>query len=166
MPTPRRPHVTSPDEVRFIRNGDVLVVEYADSNVGTTHFRVGRETLAALSDDELLPYWNDFLRAQKEHRESLDYVAREIPLGKPQVRYSPESNQWVPRGHVLRCVWGEYHEDEPEEPCVMIDGRDFTLAEFGKMLTTFAGWGMRIEFVDYDELHERPQLKVQDAGEE
>ena len=33
------------------------------------------------------------------------------------------------------------------------------------MLTTYAGWGMRIEFVPDDELHERPKLKIQDPDE-
>ena len=45
-----------------------------------------------------------------------------------------------------------------------IDGRDFTLAEFMKMVGTFGGWGMRIEFVPDDELHRRPRLKVRDPG--
>jgi hypothetical protein len=33
---------------------------------------------------------------------------------------------------------------------VEIDDREFTLEEFGKMLVTYAGWGMRIEFVPDD----------------
>jgi hypothetical protein len=34
------------------------------------------------------------------------------------------------------------------------------------MLTTYSGWGMRIEFVDDDRVHHRPALQVRepDAG--
>ena len=46
-----------------------------------------------------------------------------------------------------------------DEPFVSIDGRDFT-SEFMTMVGTFGGWGMRIEFVPDDELHQRPRLKV------
>lgn len=165
MPMPRRPHVASPDEVRFTRDGDYLIVEYADPGVATTHLKVGSEKLATMKDDEVLDYWNDLQQMDEEWRRTVDYVAREIPLGKPQVKYHKDADQWVPRGHVLRCVWTEYLEDRPDEPCVTIDNRDFTLGEFTRMLNTFAGWGMRIEFVPDDELHERPKLRVKDGEE-
>jgi hypothetical protein len=89
-------------------------------------------------------------------------------LGKPQVKYYAKGNQWVPRGDVLRC---ELLTDaacpvDLEEPFVAIDDRDFTLAEFVKMVGTFGGWGMRIEFVPDDELHERPQIEVRDPPDE
>jgi hypothetical protein len=35
-----------------------------------------------------------------------------------------------------------------------------SLEEFGRMLMTHAGWGMRIEFGPDDELHRRPTLEV------
>jgi len=165
MPKPRRPHVASPDEVRFTRSGDTLIVEYSDPRIATTYLKIGAEKLASLKDEDLLPHWNEFCQADEDYRQSVEYVAREIPLGRPQVKYHGYSDQWVPRGDVLRCVMGEYFDDEPDEPCITIDDRDFTLREFGRMLTTFAGWGMRIEFVPDDELHERPDLKVEDGDE-
>jgi hypothetical protein len=81
-----------------------------------------------------------------------------------QVRYFEEGDQWVPRGSVLRCdlLTDAACEVDLEEPFVCIDGRDFTLAEFVKMVGTFGGWGMRIEFVPDDELHERPELEVRE----
>jgi hypothetical protein len=36
------------------------------------------------------------------------------------------------------------------------------LEQFGKLLTTYAGWGMRIEFVPEDEVHRRPALEVRE----
>ncbi len=41
-----------------------------------------------------------------------------------------------------------------------IDGRDFTLGEFMMTVGPFGGWGMRIEFVPDDELHDRPKVRV------
>lgn len=43
MPMPRRPHVASPDEIRITREGDAAIIEYADSNVATTNFVIGKK---------------------------------------------------------------------------------------------------------------------------
>ena len=67
---------------------------------------------------------------------SYHHVAVEIPEGKPQLRYFREADQWAPRGHVLRCLVSE----AGGEAVIEIDGRDFSAGEFGRMLTTFAGW--------------------------
>ena len=34
--------------------------------------------------------------------------------------------------------------------------------EFGTMLCTYAGWGMRIEFTPEDDVHRRPRLEVRE----
>lgn len=85
-------------------------------------------------------------------------------MGKPQVEYYERGNQWVPRGHVLRCQIMSDAAIPPsvDEPFVPIDGRNYTLGEFMTMVGTFGSWGMRIEFVPADELHMRPRLKVRD----
>jgi hypothetical protein len=94
----------------------------------------------------------------------LSYTATEVPAGKPQLELFEEGNQWVPRGHVLRCELLSDAAIEPDlnEPFVSIDGRDFTLGEFMRIVGSFGGWGMRIEFVPNDELYERPKLTVHD----
>jgi hypothetical protein len=164
MPLKKPPFVATPDQVRITRDGDDAIIEYADESVATTLLKVGAEKLAAMSDEELLDFWNELLTAQEEHRDTLSYTATEIPAGKPQVRFHEEADQWVPRGHVLRCeiMTDAAIEPDLEEPFVSIDGRDFTVAEFVKMVGTFGGWGMRIEFVPDDELHVRPKVKVRE----
>jgi hypothetical protein len=166
MPLPKRPFVASADQIRITRKGDDAIFEYADESVSTTYVRFGKEQLAAMTDEELLDWWNDGLRARDEHRENLEYVATEIPLGKPQVEYFEQGHQWTPRGHVLRCqiLSDAGVQADVDEPFVAIDGRDFTLGEFMTLVGTFGGWGMRIEFVPEDELHERPTVKVRDPG--
>jgi hypothetical protein len=164
MPLKKRPYVASADQVRITRKGDYADIEYADDTVATTHLKMGADTLASMTDEGLLDFWNDHIEAREDHRQSLSYTATEIPVGKPQVQFFEEANQWTPRGDVLRCQILSDAAIPPEldEPFVSIDGRDFTLGEFMTMVGTFGGWGMRIEFVPDDELHQRPKVKVRE----
>ncbi len=168
MPKPKRPHVASPDEIRFTRNGDEVIVEYADPTIAVTHLRMEEKKIAGMTDEQLLAYWNEHVQSLDEYMRDYEYVAVEVPVGKPQVRYFEDGDQWVPRGSVLRC---ELLSDSGssiglDDPFLTIDGRDFTLAEFVKMVGTFGGWGMRIEFVPDDELHERPEVEVGEPEQE
>ena len=46
---------------------------------------------------------------------------------------------------MLRCI---IDDSGPEgEVIIHIDDKELSLAEFGRMLTVHAGWGMRIAFV-------------------
>lgn len=167
MPIPRRPHVASPDEVRISRDGDAAIIEYADPDVATTHLTVGKAKLDKMTDAEILQVWNEHLQARDEFMAGYEHVCVEIPLGKPQVKYEELSDQWVPRGHVLRTrVLGAMDDEDLDEQFVTIDNRDFTIREFVRMVSTFGGWGMRIAFVPDDELHEEPVIEVREPTEE
>lgn len=164
----RPPHVASPDEVRITRDGDTAIFEYADSGVATTHLVMEAGRLAKMSDLELLAYWNERIAATDEFiRTQGRSTLTEIPVGRPQVEYFERGDQWVPRGHVVRTVILNDAGTEPslDEPFVCIDGRDFTLGEFFKMVGTFGGWGMRIAFVGDDATHEQPKIKVREPDE-
>jgi hypothetical protein len=50
------------------------------------------------------------------------------------------------------------------EVTVTRDG-DFARIEFGKLLTTYEGWGMRIEFVPQEEVHRRPVVEIREPTE-
>jgi hypothetical protein len=91
----------------------------------------------------------DELRATTEH------VAREIPVGRPQVEYSERCDQWVPRGDVVRCIVTCHNGHAGVE----IDGREFTMEEFCRMLLTHEGWGMRLVFVDEEHVDEEPAIE-------
>lgn len=59
-----------------------------------------------------------------------------------------------------RCV---VHDGGPDgEPIVDIDEHELSWTEFGQLLTTHAGWGMRLVFVPDDELHEKPRINVRE----
>ncbi len=66
------------------------------------------------------------------------------------------------RGDVLRCqiVTDAAIPVQLDESVVAIDGRDFSVAEFIRLLGGHGGGGMRIVFVPEDELHERPRIRI------
>ncbi|MBN1548765.1 MAG: hypothetical protein JW902_19095 [Syntrophaceae bacterium] len=54
------------------------------------------------------------------------------------------------------------HDEEGRRAVIEIDNSVFSLEEFGTMLTTFSGWGMRIVFVPEDELAKQPDIVIKD----
>jgi hypothetical protein len=60
---------------------------------------------------------------------------------------------------------GVIHDEEGRRAVIEIDDKEFTLEEFGTMLTTFSGWGMRIVFVPEDELAKQPDIVIKDPQE-
>ena len=82
----------------------------------------------------------------------------EQPPGEPQIDYHEKSDQWSPRGEVLRCIIGSGGQNG--EVTIHIDDRELSLREFGRLLSVFAGWGMRTAFVPEEFLTENPKVKV------
>ncbi len=93
MPPPKRPFLASPEQVRITRDGDDAIIEYADSQIAATHLKMGAERLAAMSDADVLAFWNEHIQASQALRNSQDYVATEIPVGQPQVEYFEPGDQ-------------------------------------------------------------------------
>ncbi len=158
----KKPRAATLEEVHISRQGTSAIIEFRDPAWATTHLALGHDT-AQLADQEILDRYNETIEARDRWTASLDYVAHEIPEGTPQVKYVARSDQWVPRGEVLRCVISDGGPDG--EATVWIDNREFSLAEFGRMLTTFAGWGMRICFVLEHEVNEQPKIMLMDEAE-
>lgn len=69
-----------------------------------------------------------------------------------QIYHCGATDQWTPRGKALRCLLGD---NEEGQLVVAIDNHELSLAEFGRLLATCAGWGMRIEFSDQKEIAPR-----------
>ncbi len=162
MPKPRkrlkRPYITNQSEVIITRNGEYADITYRDPTVGGVSLKLG-SVISLMSDEEILDRHNQILLAREQAIANYIHEAVEIPLGKPQVEYSEPCDQWVPRGDVLRCV---IHDEDGRRAVIEIDDREFTLEEFGAMLTTFSGWGMRIVFVPEDELTMQPDIVIKD----
>jgi hypothetical protein len=67
----------------------------------------------------------------------------------------------ISRGRVLRCL---VQDDEHGQLVVRVDGQALRLKQFGKLLTSYEGWGMRIEFVPEQEVHRRPILEIREPN--
>ena len=154
----KKPRPASPDQVRITREGETAVIEYADPSIRVVNLQVG-PSLAAMTDAEVLELFNDMLEAQAEIAAGVDPTLTEIPRGVPQIEYSERSNQWVPRGHVLRC---HIEDDEEGLPIIHVDDVELDLEAFGRMLLTFCGFGMRIAFVDEEDVNEEPEIVVRE----
>lgn len=87
----------------------------------------------------------------------------EVPEGRPQIRYSERCDQWASRGDVLRC---SIEDDSAGEVVVWIDDEPLSLSEFGRLLRTYAGWGMRIVFVPEKDLGKTPTIEVREPEED
>ena len=152
----KRPRTASPDQVRISREGETAVIEYADPSVQVVNLQVG-PSLAAMTDAQVLELFNDMLEAQAEIAAGVDPTLTEIPPGLPQIEFSEWSDQWVPRGHVLRC---HIVDDEEGRPVIHVDDVELDLEAFGRMLLTFCGFGMRIAFVDEEDVNDEPEIVV------
>jgi hypothetical protein len=161
MPRLGKPYPVTFDQVRITREGETATVEYIDGQISTVSLRIGPE-LAEMSDQQILDQHNQMLQAQRALADSIDWTAVEVPPGSPQVDYFEDGEQWVPMGGVLRCL---INDDEHGHAIIEIDGREFTMEAFSRLLATYAGWGMRITFVPEDEVEQQPTIEVRKPGD-
>lgn len=154
-----RPLVFNLQEITITRAGESAIIRYKDPAYASTHLTIGPE-VEAMTDHEIMDLYNATLKAQAELAMT-PWIATEIPLGSPQIEYSEVCNQWTARGHVLRCLIDDTEEGE-REPVIDVDGKMLTWQEFGSIIVSFAGWGMRIEFTPEDEIHRRPKVTVRE----
>ena len=155
----RRPSSVSPDEVHITREEHTALIEHADRSTPTTHLTLGPR-ISEMSDEEILAEYNLVLAHHAEAIDSHDNVCREVPLGRPQITWDERCQHWVALSDVLRCV---IEDGGPEDSRVTlrIDDRELTLAEFGRLLETHAGWGMRITFVPEEYLADPPEIEIE-----
>jgi hypothetical protein len=154
----KKPYQTTLDEVTIKRDGETAIITSRDPDVVTTHFKIG-SNLERMTDGQILDLFNQTIEAMDKLAGAYEHVAIEIPPGQPQIEYFAEGDQWTPRGDVLRCiVMGDGLDDD--DVFVFIDEKELTLKEFGKLLSTYSGWGMRITFVPEDELEKEPMIEI------
>jgi hypothetical protein len=158
---PKRPYIAKMDEVLITRQGETAVIEYKEPNVGGTNLVLGPK-IHDMSDEDILKCHNDCIDAQLEFMRNYKYVATEIPPGKSQVKYFSPGGYWTMRGDVLRG----YISSQNGETSILVDDKEFTLQEFGKLLSCFEGWGMRIIMVPEDETHQSPPIEVKEPEDD
>jgi hypothetical protein len=158
----RRPHIATLDEVTITRDGEIAIIEYKEPEIAVVHLTIGKE-IHQMTEEDILNCHNRCIQAQLESMRNYKYVATEIPPGKPQVEYSKGACYWIPRGDVLRCQvsWSNNHGT-----AILIDDQEFSMTEFGKMLSTYEGWGLRVIFVPEDETYKSPPIEIKDPNED
>lgn len=157
----KRPHIAKLDEVTITRNGETSIIEYKEKGIWDTNLTIGPE-IYSMSDEDILECHNDCIYAQLESIKNYKHIAVEIPSNKPQIKYFVPGGYWIACGDVLRCTIG----CNDDGTTVSIDDKEFNMDEFGKLLSTFEGWGMRITIVPEDEIHKIPTVEVKDPDEE
>lgn len=155
----KKPYIATLDQVRISRQGESGIIEYNEPNIFTTHLIIGPQ-VNMMSDQEILDKHNQILQAQQQLAAEYEHIAFKIPVGRPQMEFSKTCQQWAPRGDVLRC---EIDDSGPDgEAVIYIDDQELSWVEFGRLLTTHTGWGMRIVFVPDDRVNEEPEIIVLD----
>jgi hypothetical protein len=106
------------------------------------------------------------MRLKRPYVASLDQVriSREDGEAVIEIEYFDQGDQWTPRGDVLRCMISD--GDPDNEPMIHIDDRDLSWKAFGRLLTTYAGWGMRVIFVPEDQTQVEPIIKVREPRQD
>lgn len=141
-------YIAVSNEVTVTRDGDCARIEYREAGIPLTNLEIGPE-IAQMSDTEIV----------EVHYEGLRNEAKQVAAGSAQIEYFARCDQWVPRSCVLRCL---IQAAQHGEISVKIDEQNLRLKQFGKLLSAYEGWGMRIEFVVADEVHHRPVLEVRE----
>lgn len=156
----RRPVVTSLDEAWVEKEEPFVYIHYRDPRIRSVRIDVG-SGVEEMADVDIIALHNRMIEAGQEMREGIRYTAVEVPEGEPQIEYHAPSDQWTFRGDVLRCEIGS---SELDSPIFYIDDHELTLREFGRMMTVYSGWGVRIIIVPDDELTGEPEIIVADPG--
>ena len=157
---PNKPKVATLDEVSITRDGEYAYIEFLDKTIGSVSLKIG-QNITSMSDSDILALHNSLLNRMYEFRKQSEYIAAEVPPGKPQIRYESRSDQWVPEGDVLRCLIED--EGTEFETTIRIDDHELSLEEFGRLLLVYNGWGMRIVFVPDDEIDKTPKIEMKSA---
>jgi hypothetical protein len=148
--------------VHISRDGEYAIIEHADTAYGTTRLLLG-PMLQNMSDAEVLEAFNEVIAAQDASVADPANRPVEIPRGRPQIEWLEDLQQWSARGHVLKC---EVSDDEDGNLVVHVDDKELDAEAFLQLIKPFAGWGMRITFMDESQIHEEPEVIIRDPDDE
>jgi hypothetical protein len=150
----KKPMRVSIDQVRITREGNDALIDHADESLSGARIT----GIASMTDAEVVETYNQILDSQWALLKAWDKKVVEEPPGEKQIDYHENSDQWVPRGDVLRCI---IDDGGPNGVVIIsIDDQELSLREFGRLLSVHAGWGMRIAFVPEEFVTENPTVKI------
>jgi hypothetical protein len=155
----RKPVRALIDQVRITRDGNDATIEYADPEISDTRLTIGPQ-IKTMTDRDIVDVFNGIMDAQERLLRGWNKTVVEVQPGKQQIEYHEDSDQWVPRSDVLRCIIDDGGPDG--EVTIYIDKEELSLKEFGRLLRVHAGWGMRIAFVPEEYITENPKIEIGD----
>jgi hypothetical protein len=157
---PKRPYIATLDRVRITRDAHGAVIDYAEENVSAVQLLISTGDVTTMTDEEILAVHNRSIAAQEASMASSEWIALEVPPGTSQVKRDRRSGRLVPRGDVLRCHITDGGVAQGDPVAIYIDEEEYSLHEFGEILSMYAGWGMRVVFVPDFEVHDEPVIEV------
>lgn len=157
----RRPTYSTIDQVHISRDGEYAIITHADNAYGTVHLRLGHQ-IEAMTNLEILEVFNDIIAAQEASIADPANRPVEIPPGRPQIEWLDREQVWLMRGHVLKCV---ISDDEDGNLIFYVDDHELDAEAFLRLIRPFAGWGMRITFVDESQIHDEVEVIVRDPDD-
>jgi hypothetical protein len=128
VPRKQRPFVATPDEVTITRDGDFAIIRYADETIETTQYRIGRDSLQRMTDEDILSLWNAGLSTNQEEA----------------ARSRRDMSTLLQGGSTLMCVIESY-PSAPNQPFIQVGGRAYTAMELAHLLGGHLGWEVKIE---------------------
>ena len=143
--------------MRITRDGTDAIIDHADANLSRARIAIG-PGIASMSDADIVDMYNEILESQWRLLQQWDKTVVEEPPGEKQIDYHENSDQWVPRGDVLRCIIDDGGPNG--EVVIQIDDQELSLREFSRLLHMHAGWGMRIAFVPEEFVTENPKVEI------
>ncbi len=147
------------DQVSITRAGNDAIIDHANPEISGIRLTIGSQ-IKSMTDQDIVDVFNDVITVQQQLLAEWDKTVIEVPPGKRQVEYHKESDQWVPRGDVLRCFIDDGGPDG--EVTIHIDNKELSLDEFGRLLRVHAGWGMRIAFVPEEFVTDNPKVEIRE----
>ena len=159
----KKPRVAKLADVIISKKGEYADIEFREPGISGMNLKIGPK-LDKMTNKQILTLFNKTVGASEEMRRTYVHGPVEIPVGKPQVKYHARADQWSPRGDVLRCIIDDGGPDC--EATIWIDDREFSLEEFGRLLLTHAGWGMRIVFVPDDETEKVHAMEIREPEDD
>ena len=158
----RRPPQATIDQVHISREGEYAIIEHADAAYGTTRLLLG-PMVHNLSDAEVLEAFNDIIAAQEASVADPANRPVETPRGQPQIEWLEDFQQWSVRGQVLRC---HLSDDEDGNLVVYVDDKKLDADAFLSLIKPFAGWGMRLTFIDESQVYDEPSVIIRDPDKD
>lgn len=145
------------DQVIIKRYGDFAWLIYKNNRFEKEKLslNLGQHLLDKLSDQEVLDRFNAHINWLNE------VLAIERPLeiedGYAQLEWSEEFERWSMVGEVLRATVCWQGGPDDGRVAFQIDDKELSADELVDLFEEFEGSGMRIEFVDKDNLTRRPK---------